>query len=264
MSPRTQSANVVKKRPFHRVGNWLPDDHSIIQGWLDKLIKEVDQKRKQRAGIKFDDSINEFRNLIEGDPTLRMLASLMFEEVPTKAPYDNDPIGNKQVRNYEHMLELFNEILGKAPEWNTVGYNVGLLGVPFNAIVDWPMGTTNGYAFFLNKDVNKQLKRILNVWTTFRQSSASRNVLVKQENAWFGDEAIKALSDDGSVGDQTYTFEQLYQCKPSEDYYGFGSWGEFFIREFNSGLLPIAYENANNPLGVDPTSVVVNACESKP
>lgn len=266
-SVSTNSAGIVNKRfkrPFHRVGDWLPDVHSITHDWLDKLIKEVDQKKEQCGGIKFDDSINEFRGLIEGDPTLRMLASLMFDEIPVRPPYDTDPIGNKQVRNYEHMLELFNEMLGKAPKWNTVGYNVGLVGFPFNVILDWPMRTANGYAFFLNSDVNKQLKKILKVWTAFLQSPASRDVLVNDEDSWFGGKAIKALVDDGNVGNQTYSFEQIYKCDPSKEFYGFGSWDEFFTREFNPGLRPVAYENKDNPLGIDPTSVIVNACESKP
>jgi phosphatidylserine decarboxylase len=257
--------NVSSKRQFHRVGNWLPENHAVIKDWLERLIKSVDKKKQLYRGIiEFDKSIDEFRKLIEGDPTLRMLASLMFDEVPTKPPYDKDPIGNKQVRDYEHMLELFNEILQKAPEWNSVGYHVGLVGFPFNAILDWPMATTNGYAFFLNKEVNKQLKKIMDVWTTFLKSPASTTVLENQPHAWFGDEALKALGEDGSVGDKPYTFEELYECKPNEPYHGFKSWDDFFTREFKPGVRPVAYADGNNPLGVDPNSVIVNACESTP
>ncbi|KAK2752682.1 hypothetical protein FQN54_008060 [Arachnomyces sp. PD_36] len=264
MALQTQSVPHSTSRRFHRVGNWLPGDHNIIRDWLDKRIKEVEQKKNQPAAFKYDDTITEFQNLIEGDPVLRMLASLMFDEVPTKPPYDKDPIGTKQIRSYHEMLDLFNLILRRAPTWNNDGYHVGLVGFPFNAILDWPMATTNGYAFFLNKDVNKQLKKILDVWTAFLQSPASTYVLEKDEQAWFGDDALKVLADDGSVGDQAYTFEELYQCQPDQEHHGFESWDAFFIREFKRGLRPIAYENAKNPLGVDPSSVIINACESKP
>jgi hypothetical protein len=37
------------------------------------------------------------------------------------------------------MLELFNHILHTAPEWSDHEYSVGMVGTPFNAILDWPM-----------------------------------------------------------------------------------------------------------------------------
>ena len=35
-----------------------------------------------------------------------------------------------------------------APERSKVGYTVGLIGFPFNAVLAWPMATQSGYAFF--------------------------------------------------------------------------------------------------------------------
>ncbi|KAL9105079.1 MAG: hypothetical protein Q9187_008829, partial [Circinaria calcarea] len=81
----------------------------------------------------------------------------MFEQIPQKPPYNIDPSGTKQVRDYHHMLELFNVIIKSAPEWNEVSYGVGFVGFPINAILDWPMATPSGHAAFLHEKVNAQL-----------------------------------------------------------------------------------------------------------
>lgn len=66
---------------------------------------------------------------------------MMFEEIPQKEPYINDPTGTKQIRDYEHMLQVLNHIFGQAPEWTDAAESVGLVGVPMCAIFDYPMGT---------------------------------------------------------------------------------------------------------------------------
>jgi phosphatidylserine decarboxylase len=95
----------------------------------------------------------------------------MFEQIPTKKPYANNSIGYKQVRDYEHMLQLFSHILTKATEWNDRTYSVGMVCTPFNAILDWPMGTSSSIAFFLGPDVNRMLKQILNAWAEYLSSA---------------------------------------------------------------------------------------------
>ncbi|RYP84304.1 hypothetical protein DL769_001219 [Monosporascus sp. CRB-8-3] len=75
--------------------------------------------------------MQELANLIDSTAELRMLASAMFDEVLDKDTYRTDPAGNKQAREY-----------------NMTEYGAGLIGFPFNAILDWPMGTQSGYVFF--------------------------------------------------------------------------------------------------------------------
>lgn len=42
--------------------------------------------------------------------------------------------------------------------------SVGMVGVPMCAIFDYAMGTPSGHAAFLDPDVNRMLKKILNEW----------------------------------------------------------------------------------------------------
>ena len=99
--------------------------------------------------------VQELKELIENDPELLMLFTQMFEEVPLKAPYLNDPTGKPQIRSYQQMLQEMSRILTQAPEFN----QTGLVGFPLNAILNWPMATHAGASAFLNPKVNRQLKK---------------------------------------------------------------------------------------------------------
>ena len=79
----------------HRLGGWLPQDHRLLQAWLDKKIAYVTEP--SRTGQAFLPVIQEFQTLIETDPQVWMGFHHMFEQVPTKPPYDNDPTGKPQV-----------------------------------------------------------------------------------------------------------------------------------------------------------------------
>lgn len=223
--------------PF-RIGEWLPSDQEFLDQWLNQHIKAVDTSKKALHPV-----MQEFKNLIERDPEIYMLFNQMFNQIPKKSPYNKNPVGKPQIRDYQHMLNLINAIMTTAPEFN----KTGLVGFPINAILDWPMGTQSGFAVFLNDKVNAQLKKILNEWAKFLGSIESCYVLsTDPHSGWFGSDAKKAMPD----------FEKKFKCDPSKPYYGFKSWDDFFTREFNDGQRPIA--------SPDNDAIIVNACESAP
>lgn len=234
-----ENLNLIEKNVTnYRVGKWLPSDQIILNNWLNNLIIESESSKKPLSPV-----IQDFKNIIENDTELFMLVNQMFEQVPHKPPYNNDPTGKPQVRSYLVMLELLNIILTKAPEFN----KTGLVGFPINAIFDWSMGTAGGYAFFLNDKVNKQLKKILNEWGKFLTSEDSCSVLNKDpETGWFGKEAQEAMPN----------FNTEFKCQPELPYHGFKSWDDFFTREFREGQRPVASPDDN--------SIITNACESAP
>lgn len=63
-------------------------------------------------------------------------------------PYKTDPTGNKQIHSYQQMLEVLNHILTTAPHWTSAAEKVGMVGVPMNAVFDWPMGTPRSARLF--------------------------------------------------------------------------------------------------------------------
>jgi len=222
----------------YRVAEWLPSDHDFIVSWLESMIAKT--KAQPRP---LHPAIGGLKALIESDPELFMLFSQMFEQVPRRPPYDRDPTGKPQMRDYGHMLEVLNTIMTHAPEFD----RTGLVGCPINTLFDWSMGTPAGMAAFLNERVNAQLKKVLNGWARFLASSDSCYVLSEHpRKGWFGADARAAMPD----------FERHYVCEPERPHHGFRSWDHFFTREFRDGMRPVA--------APDDPAVIANACESAP
>lgn len=154
----------------------------------------------------------------------------MFTEVPNKKPYNRDPTGNKQIRDYHHMLEVLNHTFNTAPHWTDAAANAGMVGVPMCAIFDYPMGTASGFAAFLDPEVNKHLKAILNTWGKFLMSPASAEVLGEGNVGWFGQHGKKDMMEvaNKAAGGTSYAFEDFFVCPdPKAKHHGFKSWDHF-------------------------------------
>lgn len=155
----------------------------------------------------------------------------MFNEVPNKKPYDKDPTGHKQIRDYHHMLEILNHTFTTAPHWTDAAANVGMVGVPMCAIFDYPMGTASGFAAFLDPEVNAHLKKILNTWGEFLKSPKSAEVLGEHNQGWFSQHGKKDMMEvaNKAVGNTSYEFEDFFICPdPGAKHHGFKSWDHFF------------------------------------
>jgi len=222
----------------HRIGEWLPSDQKLVDAWLAHLIDETTRSPQDLHPV-----IREFQALIEREGDVYMLFHQMFDQLPKRPRFFADPGGAPQVRDYQHMLQLLNAVITKAPEFN----KSGSVGLPINTILEWPMGTPSGTAAFLHPKVNVALRKILNEWARFLGSTDSRYVLNDEPNTgWFGKEAMAAMPD----------FDAMYVCEPSAPYRGFKSWDDFFTRQFRPGARPLAAPQDD--------AVVINACESAP
>lgn len=118
------------------------------------------------------------------------------------------------------------------------------------------MGTPSGFAFFLDPEVNKMLKKILNTWAEFLGSPASAYVLGNDKIGWFSEHGTNDLAATANIGQTSYKFEELFKCDPSKEHHGYKSWDDFFIRHFHEDKRPVA--------SPDDDSVIANTCESKP
>ncbi|OAA74309.1 phosphatidylserine decarboxylase family protein [Akanthomyces lecanii RCEF 1005] len=214
--------------------------------WLQGFVENVE---KRVPGQTLRPVVQDLKILIESSADLRMLASAMLDEIPNKSPYKENPVGRRQVRNYTHMLQLFSVIVTEvAPTWDMAEYGVGLLGLPFTAILAWPMATPSGYAFFLRKDVNEKLKAILNTWRDdILTTSKSLHVLTAAEDGWLCKASLAALEQDGNAEyGARYSFSELFFM-----YTGRGSCalGVQIVR-------PVGHRNK--------PEWVVSACEARP
>jgi phosphatidylserine decarboxylase len=233
------SPHATEKSVPYQVGQWQPSDQQVLNQWVEDLVRETNAKSQPLAPV-----VEELKNLIESDPELLMLFTQMFEQVPSNTPeYRKDPTGQPQIRDYRLMLELINQIMTKAPEFN----QTGLVGFPINAIINWPMATPAGTTVFLNPKANSQIKKILNQWGKFLKSKESRYVLNDDpKTGWFGRDAKEAMP----------TFVEDFQCDSKQPYYGFTSWDDFFTRQFREGRRPV-----DSPMD---NAVIANSCESAP
>lgn len=53
----------------------------------------------------------------------------------TGRPYDKDPAGHKQVRDFGHLLAVLNHIMASGPTFTERESKVGIVGVPMNVCV---------------------------------------------------------------------------------------------------------------------------------
>lgn len=215
-------------------------------------MKHVDDNPKALHPV-----LEEFKEMIEKDIRLFMLFSSMFEQIPNKKQYTKNPAGERQIRDYHHMLQLMNHLLTTAPSWSDREFGAGVVGLPFFAVFDWPMGTPSGFAVFQDPKVNAQLKKVLHVWGEFLQTPESAKVLDNSSSGWFGESGYKDLQTAAnSAAGTSHKFEDMFICDPNHKYHGFNSWDSFFTRHFREDIRPIA--------SPDDDSVVANVCESGP
>ncbi|KAK3487161.1 Phophatidylserine decarboxylase-domain-containing protein [Neurospora crassa] len=237
----------------HKPGAWLPADHRIVQHWLGHHVKHVDKVGEQ----ELVPVLKEFEDLIENNTRIRMYFCSMWDEVPCKPPYNTDVTGQSQIRDYKHMLQVLNHIFGRAPQWTAAAAGVGLVGVPLAAMFDYASATPSGHAAFLDPDVNRMLKKILNEWGKYLTSPESASVLDNHSAGWFGEVSYKDLMEVANAAASTsYKFEEMYECDPSAPHHGYKSWDDFFTRRFVPQARPVASPEDH--------LVVANACESKP
>ncbi|KIW94928.1 uncharacterized protein Z519_04908 [Cladophialophora bantiana CBS 173.52] len=210
------------------MGNWLPKDQAHIKQRLATKLEKLEKKQQLHK-----------KGVITLDPSIVALQQLI------PPAYQDDPTGKPQLRDFETMLGLVDMIL-KGPQWFDVQdppTAMGLIGFPINAIPDWTMGPLAAYLFVMETQLN--------------------STCLNQSSGWLSAEALNVLLAKGNDGKTDYTFQQLYECKPSRPFFGFTSSDMFFTRKFNPGIRPVASPDdqptAEQP---DPTQVIANACGS--
>ncbi|MGF7233131.1 phosphatidylserine decarboxylase family protein [Arachidicoccus sp.] len=252
----------MMKHTKYRIGKWLPSDRDFLNTWITRKIEKA-----KAAKLPFSPAVKELAAAIYADPILYMSFTSMYDEIPQGY--------NEPVKNFETMLLLINQILNEAPCYSVIEDQIGLVGFPINAIVDWAMGTSGGFLTFTHPVVNQKLYAILTEWKYFLMSGASQYVLSNgpiiqpqpdytNPVGWLSPEALEAIAamdplrgQGNDPSDATANFIYNYQCSPQLPYFGYGTWDAFFTREFNPGVREVSVEDAA-------PEVIVNACESAP
>lgn len=249
-------------------GRWTPCNPAILARWINRLRAKASQQTQRLAP-----PIAELKQVVDSDPVLCANVQAMFVEArrlksTTPLEWEAEP------RDFDEFLSLLNAIMTTAPEaYQDISDGsmepAGMIGFPINALLNWPMATAFGYNVFSNAIFNQQFKKILGYWATFLASEASRYVLTQNDPqdeaiAWLSAQAQSemvsvansALGNGSNPIPTSATFQDIFNCNPDDNYYGFASWDDFFTRTFRPGIRPVSAPN-------DP-SIIVNACESAP
>ncbi|KAG9114903.1 hypothetical protein FRC07_007600, partial [Ceratobasidium sp. 392] len=147
---------------------------------LEKILANI--RRVRGRSEVLHPVIQDLQRLIESDAELLAGFEQMFSQVPIAPPYDIDPSGKPQVRDYHTMLRCLDHIIRHAPPYDRTDF----VAFPINAILNWPMATPAGLAVFLDPRVNDCLRAMFDVWSAFLSSLESRYVLTKEDDGWFG------------------------------------------------------------------------------
>ncbi len=214
-----------------RSAGWLPEQEEL-EAWLKGHRERVEASGDQ---VVLHPVLEEFQELIDADPIVRLHLNQMIEQVPSTKAYDQ-----RHLESVEQMLRLINDLLTMAPEFG----EHSMVATPLNAILDWPMGTPAGFAAFRHPGINAMLKKILTVWCGFLRSRDSLYVLNDSPSGWKCPEAQRKVGMD------------QYEHDPQDQRWGFDSWNDFFTRRFKDGERPVASPESDK--------VIVNACESTP
>lgn len=234
----TRGSHMKSSHNHHRGVRWLPSNPEVHRTWLSGLLNDIASERKPLHPV-----IARFQAFIESTAEVYMLFHQMFDQASNKAPYADEEAGEAQVHDYRTMLRLFDALLTRAPEYN----RSGVVGVPFNAILDRAMGTPAGSTAFLHPGVNRHLKEMLDAWGQYLGSPDSRYVLNDDPSSgWFGTHAMQDMPH----------FDTEFACEPKAPFKGFTSWDDFFTRRFRPNVRPVA--------SLEDDAVIVSPCEAAP
>ncbi|OIW26692.1 hypothetical protein CONLIGDRAFT_620598 [Coniochaeta ligniaria NRRL 30616] len=227
-----------------RIGGWMPQHPARIQDHVKEVLRLA-----LDAQLPIVQPIKALQDLLAHNPIVYMLFTEMLTEVPTVWPYTEIPGDGprSEIRDIDHLIQALNYQIQSPITFN----DSAQIGTPINAILDWPMATKAGFAAFLRDDVNQVFKNMLNYWGNFHTTQASVSTVTTADGGWLSQ---TAQSEESGLAN----FLQTYVVPDANDpvHYGFTSWDQFFTRDFQSGLRPLA--------GPDDPNIITSATESTP
>ncbi len=235
------NSNEMREVPYEKptvARRWLPNEEAVLKHWHSIINEEIEKRPKAKRHL----IIQEFEQLIDDDPVVRMYMTQMIQEIP-RSYRDYHP------KDLQEFLERLNAVLTVAPPYipgpesplkSTEAQ--ALVGTPFSALLIWTMGTPSGFAAYRNPKINAMFKKLLNAWAGFLNSESSLYVLNDSPHGWMCEKAQNDLKI------------QDYQYDPEAPQWGFSSWNDFFTREVRPEARPIA--------GKDDDKVIVASCDS--
>ena len=164
------------------------------------------------------------------------------------------------------MLCALDEILVIPPQFEIVEDDNELpvgepVGVPIYLLLDIPSNTAAAYDLFRLPAFNKAMRALLNEWGKYLKSDGSNSSLNTGKKGWFSEAGIAKLSENGRIGSTGFTGTYVTPNGNNDPEEGFGylSWDDFFVREFQPDARPTGIPEDNPELAA---TLIHSACES--
>ncbi|WP_232610305.1 phophatidylserine decarboxylase associated domain-containing protein [Photobacterium phosphoreum] len=164
---------------IHTLGNVLPDNQHQIKTWLQHLKQHADSNP-----MPLMPPIEALSELVKQDKELLLLSEQMFN---TSQQTQSPQLSSLVIQSFDEFLVLLNVVMTQAPvyirsnDMVTDALNpAGFVGLPINALLAASITSSASHSFFSNLLVTQQFKKILNYWSVYLASEASRDVLVKR------------------------------------------------------------------------------------
>ena len=228
------------RKPIQAIGGLDPRDRIYLRDHANNMVKGA-----RKAQLDLVKPVQDLAELIHKNPAVYMLFTKMLVEVPIA--YREDRLLRPVIGDVPTLLDAINFQIQQSISYNDLIHS----GAPFNALLDWPMGTKAGFAAFLRDDVNRCFEAILAYWGTFLMSDASIQT-VTTAGGWL---SAAAQTNPSSPGLKDF-LNKYSVPNPDDVHYGFRSWDQFFTRKFLPGLRQVDHPQDSR--------VVVSAAESIP
>ncbi len=216
------------KRQFAVRAGYLPKKREALHGWHADMKTTV-AGVKAKGGVTIASaSVKELDLLIERDPMVRMYVQEMLKQV---RHLDGVPPTPETV---EELLIALDHITRMAPYYDTHS-----VAFPMSALFSYMMMTDAGEAIFRNAAFNEAIRRILKEWCRYLNTPESRHTINHGPHGWLSPFAYQDMK----------LFE--FVTKPSDKYWGWKSYNDFFHRAIKPEARPIA--------GPGDPSVIVSA-----
>ncbi|KAF9264631.1 hypothetical protein L218DRAFT_998583 [Marasmius fiardii PR-910] len=219
-----------------RDSGWLPKSKAHYEKYVAKLHQTIlTSPTYTSTESQLLPPVQEFKDFIESNPTVYLEFNRMFDDIPeTQHPH-----------TYIELINMLNEIFRAAPDF-------GSLGPPAYMIMANIMNTQGGFSAFTKENLNIQFKKMFVTWSHYLTSQDSRSVLNTSSDGWLSQTAQNAMLKE--FPDRT--FDQVFICDPSADYYGYTSYEDFFNRRFRD-------PQTDRPVqGIQDLRLISAACES--
>jgi len=209
-SKHVEQTKLQYQRRFGVIAGYLPKDITHIGKWLSDIV-EASQKEKEKAGSDYTMaySILEMKAmLIKSRGLASEVANMIQEALAVHLKYEpNVPYA---IRSLDDLFVAMNYILHNAPRFQP---QLSHSAFPMSGLFVYMMATPSGWTVFRSQAFNDSLRKILQAWCDFLDSSVTVSVVNTGPEGWLSPASVIANNLDEFVTEANIYFDLFHFLK---------------------------------------------------